>query len=430
MALDGGPPSGFDALMIRPSVLAAAVSLLAVAPALAEPDSAWVQMTGQGAEVRAVAGAGGCPEAKVDGKPMPMGVRAPASAEFPAVCALALPAGASALEVDSKPLPVPGAVKRVVIFGDTGCQLERLTVQACNDPEAWPFAKVARLAAAQKPDLVIHVGDYHYRETPCPLEMKACAGPSGDRWETWAADFFDPAAPLLKAAPWVFARGNHESCRRGWRGWYALLDAGRPPVEGCPAVTAPFAVRLGGLSLYVIDSTEAADRGHDKAQVQAIAGQLDQFGPGLDLGAGWIVTHRPIWALVPVASIGPSAPLQVGLNFTQQDAVRGRALAGVQMIVSGHVHDFQAISFGPSRPAQLVVGSGGGLGLKADRARPYGGVRDIDGLPGRSFAFGRFGYYLMERDGEDWVGSFHDTADVVRARCRLHQRELKCAEAK
>ena len=30
----------------------------------------------------------------------------------------------------------------------------------------------------------------------------------------------------LEAAPWVFARGNHESCDRGWRGWFRMLDAG------------------------------------------------------------------------------------------------------------------------------------------------------------------------------------------------------------
>ena len=34
----------------------------------------------------------------------------------------------------------------------------------------------SRLAAAQKPDLVIHVGDYYYRETPCPAGEAKCAG--------------------------------------------------------------------------------------------------------------------------------------------------------------------------------------------------------------------------------------------------------------
>ena len=423
--------------MIRASALLSALALLAAAapafaqnPAQNQPLAAWVQMTGQGAEARAVAGPGGCPEAKVDGKPAAMAARAAASAEFPEVCALALPGGAASLEVGGRPLPVPKPARRIVIFGDTGCQVTDFAVQACNDPQAWPFAVVARLAAAQKPDLVIHVGDYYYRERPCPLDLKACAGtPFGDHWGTWAAEFFDPAAPLLTAAPWVFARGNHENCNRGWRGWYALLDAGPVPAEGCQPVATPFAVHTGDLSLYVIDSADAGDRTHRRGEVEAMAGQLDRLGPGLDLGKGWIITHRPIWALVPIARLGPSAPLEVGLNFTEQDAVRGRALSGVQMIVSGHVHDFQAITFGSQRPAQLVVGSGGGERLKADRPEPYGGPREIDGMDGRTFSFSRFGYYLMDKDGEDWVGAFHDITDQVRARCRLHERELTCKPA-
>ena len=417
--------------MIRaPALLSALAVLFATTPASAQVSAAWVELTGQGAEARAVAGPDGCPEAKVDAKSAAMAMRAAASPEFPEVCVLALPAGAASLEVGGQPLPVPKPARRIVIFGDTGCQVTDFAVQACNDPQAWPFATVARLAAAQKPDLVIHVGDYYYRERPCPLDLKACAGtPSGDHWGPWEAEFFDPAAPLLKAAPWVFARGNHESCKRGGRGWYALLDAGPAAAEGCPGMSAPFAVRTGDLSLYVIDSADAGDRTHRQGEIAAMAGQLDRLGPGLDLGKGWIITHRPVWALVPIARLGPTAPLEVGLNFTEQDAVRGRALSGVQMIVSGHVHDFQAITFGPKRPAQLVVGSGGGVRIKADRPAPYGGPREIDGMDGRNFSFSRFGYYLMDRDGEDWTGTFHDLTDQVVARCRLHQRELTCKRA-
>ena len=57
-----------------------------------------------------------------------------------------------------------------------------------------------------------------------------CAGsPYGDNWAVWQKDFFDPAAPLLAAAPWVLVRGNHELCSRGGHGWFRLLD----PHPGC-----------------------------------------------------------------------------------------------------------------------------------------------------------------------------------------------------
>jgi hypothetical protein len=401
--------------------------LLAASPAAGQPVAAWTELTGQGAEVRAAAGAGGCPKASIDGRAAAMALRAPASAEFPGVCALALPTGAVSVEVEGQRLPLPAAApKRIVILGDTGCRVKGLAVQACNDPKAWPFAEVARLAAAQKPDLVIHVGDYYYRESPCPLELAACAGsPSGDRWDTWVAEFFDPAAPLLAAAPWVFARGNHETCDRGGHGWFLLLDAGPAPSD-CRKFTAPFAVRAGDLNLYVIDSGDIGDRNHDRADIAAVAGQLERLGPDLDAGRGWIITHRPFWGLVPIARLGPTAPFEVGLNFAEQDAVRRRPLGGVQMVVSGHVHHFQALDFGPARPAQLVVGTGGDVGEKADLPRVYTERRVIDGLDANVFSFSRYGYYLMEKDGEDWMGTFHDAGDRVRARCRLHERRLNC----
>ncbi|MGZ3368069.1 MAG: metallophosphoesterase [Caulobacteraceae bacterium] len=405
-----------------------ALWLLAASPALAQPLAAWTELTGKGAEARAVAGPDGCPKVSVDGRPATMAVRAQPSPEFPQVCALALPAGAASVLVDGQPLPLPAPARRIVILGDTGCRIKGLTAQACNDPKGWPFPEVARLAAARKPDLVIHVGDYYYRESPCPLKLKACAGsPSGDRWDTWEAEFFGPAAPLLAAAPWVFARGNHETCDRGGRGWFLLLDAGAS-TDACQAYATPFAVRTGDLNLFVVDSGESPDRGHDKADVAAMSAQLDRLGGALDLGRGWIITHRPVWGLVPIARLGPSAPFEVGLNFTEQDAVRGRALGGVQMMVSGHVHHFQALDFGPQRPAQLVVGTGGDIGEKADLARVYTERRVIDGLDAGVFSFSRYGYYLMEKDGEDWVGTFHDADDRVRARCRLHDRRLNCSE--
>src|SRR5207344_1908266 len=102
----------------------------------------------------------------------------------------------------------------------------------CNDAVAWPFGQVVAAAAAAQPDLVIHVGDYHYRENACPDNDAGCAGsPWGYGWDTWDADLFTPARDLLAAAPWIFVRGNHESCNRGGQGWWRFLDF-RPRLAG------------------------------------------------------------------------------------------------------------------------------------------------------------------------------------------------------
>ncbi len=98
--------------------------------------------------------------------------------------------------LDGKPLPLARSnPQRIVILGDSGCRLEDgRAAQACNDPNAWPFSKIAAAAAAARPDLVIHVGDYQYREAACPPGNTGCAGSLwGYGWDAWKADFFQPA---------------------------------------------------------------------------------------------------------------------------------------------------------------------------------------------------------------------------------------------
>ncbi|MGC1302872.1 MAG: metallophosphoesterase, partial [Caulobacteraceae bacterium] len=330
-------------------------------------------------------------------------------------------------------LPVRREVRRIVVFGDTGCRIKGPLVQACNDPKAWPLAEVARHAAERHPDLVIHVGDYYYRESPCPVGDARCDGsPSGDRWDAWRADFFDPAAPLLSRAPWVFARGNHESCKRGGKGWFRLLDAA-PEAKACPDAAAdPITVPLGGLNLYLVDSADTEDRDTPPARVAAFSAQLDALGPQLAKSPGWIVTHRPVWALTPVLRVGPVGPLNVALNLTEQAAVRGHDLDAVRMVVSGHVHDFSSLDFGPTRPPQLVVGTGGDVGEPADSPRITRDEVVLDGMAAARLEFDRFGYLVLDRQGDgadDWAGVFYDAEDRPVVRCRLFQRSLRCEPA-
>ncbi|HZZ86983.1 MAG TPA: hypothetical protein VFE13_01490, partial [Caulobacteraceae bacterium] len=162
-------------------------------------DHAWVQITALGAEARLVTATQVCPAISLDGKATQMALRAGPSADFPLrVCQALLPKGIRSASVRGMPLPIPAAEpKRIVIFGDTGCRLKGAEIQDCDKPADWPFAEVVRLAAAHRPDLVIHVGDYYYRESPCPAGRIGCAGtPWGDNWASWDADFFAPAAPL------------------------------------------------------------------------------------------------------------------------------------------------------------------------------------------------------------------------------------------
>uniref|UniRef100_A0A7S4B6Q4 Calcineurin-like phosphoesterase domain-containing protein n=2 Tax=Chrysotila carterae TaxID=13221 RepID=A0A7S4B6Q4_CHRCT len=117
--------------------------------------------------------------------------------------------------------------------------------QALDD---WPLESLSSLAAAEAPHAVVYVGDYLYRQGPCPYPNNAgadCTGinaPSfyeleganleydfvpgnwGDNIYGWWADFFWPARDLLAAAPWIGIRGNHENCERAGHGWFLLIS--------------------------------------------------------------------------------------------------------------------------------------------------------------------------------------------------------------
>jgi hypothetical protein len=336
------------------------------------------------------------------------------------VCDARAPLGATRIAAGGIALPVlPPAVRRIAVIGDTGCRLAGRAVQDCDDPGAWPFAAIAAHAAAKLPDLVIHVGDYYYREKACPAGNAGCAGsPHGDNWPTWKADLFDPAAPLLTAAPWVTVRGNHELCRRGGQGWFRLLDP-YPTRPDCADRTEPYRISLSGLDLMIFDSADADDNKAPPDKVAVYAAQLQPLLAKVGPQHAWLVTHRPVWGF----QSGPFAGLT--LNASEQAAIRGHIPANLDLVLSGHVHDFIAYEFGPERPAQLIVGTGGDS--LYDVADTQVGGPEVDGMPLRkTFGASRFGYFIMERNGEGWDGTFYAPDDSVIARCRLEGRALDC----
>jgi hypothetical protein len=398
--------------------------------------------------VRVITSAATCPSAEADGRPLQLTVRQAASIAFPVTtCQATPPPHAQHVVVAGVTLLTePARLQRIIVIGDTGCRLKGALVQDCNDVSRWPFSLVAAHAAAKNADLVIHLGDYYYRESPCPADALGCAGsPYGDGWGSWAADFVDPAEPLLAAAPWIFVRGNHEQCGRGADGWFRFFD-GAPMPQSCKDnITAPpFTVRIDGLTLNVMDSADTDDTTAPADLVAIWAKQFEQLDSATETGHGWILTHRPIWGLDPKVVTGPgkkdttvSIPEGVQLvlagynsvdfpsNRTEQVASDNRALAGTDMILSGHVHLFTALDFGPKRPVQLVVGNGGDNPNVAV-AGPEVRTETIDNMPANIFQLQRYGYFMMDRTKDGWAGTAFSVDDRILATCTLHERNISC----
>ncbi len=368
--------------------------------------------------------------------------------------------------------PIPAEVHQVTVFGDTGCKPS--DQNGCHQDSAhhWPLHKMADAAAATDPapDLILHMGDYNYRGTPGHIHVNgkkvrvydagdntsspSCelAGPyygqnskgsdTPDNWSNWNKDFFEPAAKLLAAAPWVFARGNHELCSRAGPGWFYLLDPGSnllggeqrqlscPPAESHDALIfrKPYRIGLGGLAVVVLDSANACDQGdlhqhHFDAQFSEIQ-KLVGATPEKDVL--WLQTHRPLWGVKkPEHESAKSAnrePKEYAfINHTLQTAyARYPIPQSLHLVLSGHMHRFQAISFPPERqarrPSQLIVGNGG-----VDLARNFPKHlfhTEIAGMDAVGFGISEFGYMNIRLKGEgSWTGKLLDYNGHILATC-------------
>lgn len=426
----------------------------------------WVVMGDGGQPVARVATSyATCPMITVDGSASRMGLRVAAGtlaqrptasspqdskpSAFPLnICEAALPLGAREAQVGGHALPLPKAApQRILVLGDTGCRVKKAdnAYQSCSDPDAWPLAHIASVAAQMHPDLVLHVGDYHYRENACPDDIAGCRGtPWGYGWDTWQADLFEPAAPLLAAAPWIVVRGNHEECRRAGQGWFRFLDpspysAARscddPANDGIANYSAPYAVPLGGgYQVIVFDSSRAGYKPLATTDPQFIAYQKD-FEQVSRLAArpgttSIFVNHHQILGYVPRAGSAPLGAMPSLISVMKAQNAEAYYPAGVALAIHGHVHDFQAIDFKSNHPATIVSGNGGD---NLDTALPDPFPADLSPAPGvvldRIAHSTTFGFMMMERAGASWNYTAYDRNGRVMLRCALAGKHLGCDKA-
>ena len=455
------------------SMLLAASALAACNSDNTQPDeastdafvkSAWVEMGDSNAAIaRAVSShATTCPQLSIDGSVQRMTLRAAAGtpaqratasaaadskpSAFPVMsCEATLPAGARRVTLGSRTLPVPKASpQRVVILADTGCRMKKAdnAWQACSDANAWPLETIAKAAAALKPDLVLHIGDYHYRENACPADVAGCQNsPWGYGWDTWEADLFKPAATLLAAAPWVLVRGNHEECARAGQGWFRFLDPrGYSAARSCDEATndgnanysEPYAVAIGAdTQVIVFDSAKAGKAALATTDAQFVNYQA-QLRTAATLAAKsgvnsiW-ANHHPILAFAPIAGATPAggnASLLSVMNATNPTAYYP---IGIKLAIHGHVHDFQAVNFSSAHPATIVSGNGGD-NLDVNLPDPFPTALSpaagalVDSIAHTS----TFGFIVMDRAGASWTYKAMTRDGKLLTTCTQSGSKLVC----
>jgi hypothetical protein len=347
------------------------------------------------------------------------------------VCELPLPATAKQVKLMGQALPqVHQRPHKIVLLGDTGCRMKLPTYfQDCSDPAAWPLAQVAKQAALEKPDLVIHVGDYHYREHSC-LAGDCAHTPTGYGSDTWQLDFFKPMKPLLQAAPWIFVRGNHESCERAGQGWFRYLDP-RPYSEqqNCdqktPAeadITAPYAVPLGSkLQLIVVDTATASDTKAPPNLVAAYSSEVEQVAElSSQKPQNWLVMHHPLLGYGYGSVTGYHSS-----NTTLMSAWQARnhpdfMPASISLVIEGHIHTFELNRFAGAQPLSLLTGFAGSA---LESEFPKNLPAHFEVIPGieitESLHDHDFGYTVLEENNGKWTLLQKDILGKNRLTCNL-----------
>ncbi|MBB3862055.1 hypothetical protein GGQ88_003349 [Novosphingobium hassiacum] len=334
------------------------------------------------------------------------------------------------------------------MIGDTGCRLKAKdnAWQACNDPVAYPFARIAARAATWKPDVVIHVGDYLYRENPCPEGRTGCSGsPWGYGWDAWNADFFAPGRSLLAAAPLIVARGNHENCVRAGQGWWRLLDP-RPLQHGRDCNDAANDVRGDFSPAYAIPLGRAAqvvvmDLSHAGTSIIAPGDpRIKEYHSTWRALAGFArrakftfaLDHYPVFGVA--AKEGASAtgfdagnPALQTVFADMDPAILPR---GVDALLAGHIHLWEQVDFGGWQPSQFVAGFSGtqedivpipkALPAKVSPA-PSAPIRRFDAITDV------FGYMTLERSGRTrWTADVYAVDGSQLRHCTLAKRRSYC----
>jgi hypothetical protein len=417
--------------------------------------------------VRALTSSVDCPNIAWDlQKPVPMQIRAPKavvparsdsaqSVSKPAVfditsCEVEWPNGAKSANVEGRTVPPPqNSINRILFIADTGCRMKASenAFQDCNDAKKWPFQKIAESASKLNADLVVHIGDIHYRESPCPEGRAGCAGATwGYGWDAWRDDFFNPAQALLAAAPWLFVRGNHESCFRAGQGWFRFVDAlpwtkerncNEPANDMQSDFSDPFAVSLSKeMQFIVFDSSKSSGKAY-QVQDPVFLKYQEQLKLATQLASttreSFFINHHPLLAAAPVAD--PSkfkAGGSVGLQSVFSASEPSRLFpAGVTVAMHGHIHLFEAISFKTDHPTSLVLGNSGSMneGFAPTAIQPTDKVYQ-DAVVETYVSRSEYGFATLDRvedaSNESWLLTEYSTEGEPVIRCKISNGKSRC----
>jgi hypothetical protein len=191
-------------------------------------------------------------------------------------------------------------------------------------------------------------------------------------------------------------------------------------------------VHAGSQTIAVMDNASASDTSVDDKSVALYRADFDALkglGNVSPEGELWLASHRPIWAAIS----GPLG-IPIGGNATMIEASGDlSAFQAISLMLSGHIHTFEAINYAAKLPPQIVAGHGGDnldptpANLRGAIFQGHSGVSVKDGL-----SVNGFGFLLLTRDpsAKGWIVQLYDSAGTPERQCRFVARRVDCPPTK
>ncbi len=204
---------------------------------------------------------------------------------------------------------------------------------------------------------------------------------------------------------------------------------------------ASYKVGFSNLDIVVIDSANACDSYTDSPFTAVYENVFKEVGQLVTGKPAWLMGHRPIWGITDyysTGSTGCTGDNQYGcINQMMQAAIKAQTSKAlppaVNLVLSGHMHRFQSVSFeNGSRPPLIVIGSSG---VALDSSPPTGALlSNIDGLPARVLTtnntlqskgktYNAFAYLSvdLEKSGEWKAALVNPPQKIIIAKCSSQQ---------
>ncbi|MDH4468889.1 MAG: metallophosphoesterase [Bacteriovoracaceae bacterium] len=340
-------------------------------------------------------------------------------------------------------------LRKIVLVGDTGCRLKEsksgYEYQNCQNLQDWPFLLVATEIAKEKSDLIVHLGDYQYREQ-CSQNSELCKNVKdsvGYHWKSWEEDFFKPVALSSIKAPWLFVRGNHEDCGRAHAGFLHLMsnyynstNANTKPnaSAACPENLPLEFYEFDKTVIVNWDSSSLDDRKplteEKKEQVFNTLIEIKSKVYAHPEKTFILVSHKPLFAFVPTKKEYVVSNMNL-ISLWQKVEMP----SNLKFVVSGHIHNFQ-MTKSANFPVQIISGNGG---TKLDPFSVDTTVNELKSLPvakelGFDFftltiADNHYGYAVLEEQSNgEWKVVAKNVLDKNKVECFVGTKKLNCKQ--